>query len=106
MNPATIKSTRDAADAGLLFAGAERAARLAATIAEVATQWAESAHAGLEAARDARDAAVLARLVVANAGPVQSDDSLNVLAAEAWDAVHRALEATRRVTLAVSAVYH
>ena len=92
-------------DPALLLAGAQRAVRLASSIAEVATQWAESSHAGLEAARDARDAAVLAGLVVANAGPSPSGDSLRIVAADAWEAVQRALDATQRVTRAVSAIY-
>lgn len=106
MNPTTTKFVTPVAEPSLLLAGAQNAARLASSIAEVATQWAESAHAGLDAARDAQDAASLARLVVENAGRVPSEDSLRLLAADAWEAVHRALDATQRVTRAVSAIYH
>ena len=106
MNPTTTKLATSAVDPRVLFAGAQNAVRLASSLAEVATQWAESAHAGLDAARDARDAAVLAHSMVANAGPVPSEDTLQLLAADAWEAVHRALDATQRVTRAVSAIYH
>jgi len=106
MNLTTTNFSRPAIDPQLTLAGAQNAAQLASSLAEVATRCAESAHVGLDAARDARDAAVLARSVVENAGPVQSVDALQLLAAEAWEAVHRALDATRRVTRAVSAVYH
>jgi len=106
MNPTTTTIANPSIDARLTLAGAQSAVQLATSIADVATRWAESARVGLEAAREARDAAVLARLVVENAGSVPSDDSLRLLAAEAWEAVHRALEATQRVTRAVSASYH
>lgn len=105
MNPNITKIGSGFGDPALLLAGAQRAARLASSIAEVATQWAESSCAGLDAARDARDAAMLAGLVVANAGSSPSDDSLRIVAADAWEAVQRALDATQRVTRAVSAVY-
>ncbi len=106
MNSSTQTVAPSAVNSSLLLAGAQRAARLASSIAEVATQWAESAHAGLDAARDARDSAVLARLVVENASPTQTDDAIRVLAADAWEAVQRAIDATQRVSRAVSAMYH
>jgi hypothetical protein len=106
MNPTITRLAPGTSDPNLLLAGAQRAARLASSLAEVATQWAESAHAGLDAARDAREAAVLAECMVANAGPASTEDSVRLLAADAWEAVHRALDATQRVTRAVSAIYH
>ena len=106
LNPATTEPATSAADPIVMLAGARRAVRLASSLAEFATQWAESAHAGLDAARDARDAAVLAECMVAHAGPATSEDSVRLLAADAWEAVYRALDATRRVTRAVSATYH
>lgn len=106
MNPTTTKLATPAADPNVLFAGAQRAVRLASSLAEVATQWAESAHVGLEAARDARDAAVLAECMVSHAGPGATEESVRLLAADAWEAVQRALDATQRVTRAVAASYH
>lgn len=106
MHPTTTTSSSPAIDPQHTLAGARSAVQLASSLAEVATRWAESARAGLEAARDARDAAFLAQLVVENAASPSSDDAIRLLAAEAWEAVHRALDATQRVTRAVSASYH
>ncbi|MEQ1831684.1 MAG: hypothetical protein ABL977_01430 [Candidatus Eisenbacteria bacterium] len=103
MNPTATTLSTPAADSNLLLAGAQRAARLASSLAEVATQWAESAHAGLDAARDARDAAVLAECMVSHARPGSTEDAARLLAADAWEAVQRALDATQRVTRAVAA---
>lgn len=105
MHTTTKMLSAPAADPSVLFAGAQRAARLASSLADVATQWAESAHAGLDAARDARDAAVLAECMVSHAHPDTPEESVRLLAADAWEAVQRALDATQRVTRAVAASY-
>lgn len=109
MSPTIDLSQPNAAHiAGLatVLAGAERAARLAANLADVATQWAEMTQVGLDAARDAREAAALARAVADSAKLSPSADLIRALAADAWLAVRRALEADSRVVAAVSALGH
>ena len=87
----------------LTVAGARQAARLASNIAGIATQWAELKRVGMDAACDAREAAERARLVADCAAVASKEDTIRALAADAWAAAARAIEADQRVTAAVAA---
>ena len=87
----------------LTVSGARQAARLASNIAGIATQWAEMKRVGLDAAREAREAAERATLVADCAAVAAKDDTIRALAADALAAAARAIEADPRVTAAVAA---
>ena len=105
MNPTTSTAPSLSSKAfALTAAGARQAARLASNIAGVATQWAEMKHVGMDAAHDAMEAAERALLMADCAAVASQEDTIRALAADAWAAVQRAMDADARVTVAVAAL--
>lgn len=102
--PHTITTPQPSTNSAPLTAiGARQAARLASNIAGVATQWANMTKVGMDAAREAREAAERA-LVLADCAAVASlEDTIRACAADAWAAAQRAIDADHRVTEAVTA---
>ena len=106
MNPTTSSTqTLSVKSANLTLAGARQAAQLASNIAGVATQWSEMKRVATDAAHDALEAAERASLMADCAAVASKEDTIRALAADAWAAVQRAMDADRRVTQAVAALY-
>jgi hypothetical protein len=105
MNPTSNTSPSLSSKAiALTAAGARQAARLASNIAGVALQWSEMKCVAQDAAHEAVEAAERASLMADCAAVASQEDTIRALAADAWAAVQRALEADTRVTLAIGAM--
>jgi len=104
MSGTTDNRFLDTNDPARLLTGARHAAQLASNLADAAFQWAESTQTGFEAAHEARAAAMLARSVVETLRESEPLLTLRIAAADAWEAVQRAMDASQRVVAVVPVV--